>query len=196
MKLAVLLISVLLLAAGVEARKRGQPLDYHPSSIERLWHNATGRNCDTARHAVGLPAMRSWLTYAKGAVGPTPRMPKKDELAAASKITWNANCHELLEPLTGTVRHPLSSPWPCKMRTALEQARDESGSWYDAKYARGHPKEKYNTDHLIIANRCPAQGETDGARAPPVPPASGRRQRQRQRRQQTWRRWWRRQRWR
>ena len=149
---------------------RGQPLDYQPSSIERLWHNATGRNCDTARHAVGLPAMRSWLEYAKGAVGPTPRMPKEDELAAASKITWNSNCHELIEPLTGSVRHPLSSPWPCKMRTALEQARDEAGSWYHAKYARGHPKEKYNTDHLIIANRCPAQGETDGASPPQCRP--------------------------
>lgn len=72
------------------------------------------------------------------------------EAAALSRIDWGGNCEEVVEPLTGTARHPLSSPWPCNLRKELSEA----GERFDKKWVKGHPVNKYDVSHLVLSNRC------------------------------------------
>lgn len=72
------------------------------------------------------------------------------EAAALSRIRWRGDCEEVLEPLTGMARHPLSSPWPCDLRKELSEA----GGRFDKKWVKGHPVNKYDVSHLVLSNRC------------------------------------------
>lgn len=109
-----------------------------------------GDNCNFARQAVLKPGIGLWLNASFGLRGRQPRAPTDVEIPELSSISWGHGCEELIEPLTGHGRHPLASPWPCNMRTALQQA----GNRYHPKWAVGRPAEKYATDYLLVANRC------------------------------------------
>lgn len=77
-------------------------------------------------------------------------MPSPEERDVLSRIVWSGGCKEIIEPLTGVGRHPLSHPWPCDLKQALLAA---SGR-YEARWLKGNPSNKYDIRYLILANQC------------------------------------------
>ena len=109
---------------------------YEAGSVEKLWHNATGRNCDAIRRSWPLPGMHESLRYTANAFGKEAPVATALQQDALSKL-GNGHCDELLEPLTGAVRHPFA---------------EHSGCWLHKAGIR--QTLKYNLTYLLPVNGC------------------------------------------
>lgn len=82
---------------------------YEAGSVELLWQrNATGNNnCDLLRGAVRSRNLLASLRYTNTAFGNASVLATREQRHALSKLS-TGTCTELLEPLTGAGRHPIS----------------------------------------------------------------------------------------
>lgn len=129
---------------------------YRAAALERSAVSASGRNCDVARDAVNTHDVETWLSYAQSSLGTAASVPSTHVVNALSSIVWNSSCFEVIEPLTGVARHPLSSPWPCNLQKQLRRA----GAKYPVKFRNGAAANKYDIGYLVLNNWCtPSVGQ-------------------------------------
>ena len=141
-----------------------QPTGYLAAPLELAAASASGHHCEVARRAIRTDDMWHWLEYVHAAGGPTARQPSKKERAAFSRISWRNGCDELIEPLTGVARHPLSIQFPCKLKADLENVSSTRlKALMVQDRIRPHSKKdqassKYHIGHLLTTNWCAPRG--------------------------------------
>ena len=123
---------------------------YEPGGLELEWKPPlpvpSGGEvpiCAVARRKQ-IPARRrtslAALLYAESSRGEQPRRPHPNESAVLSRFAASNGCDEYIEPLTGLARHPFALGIGCPGRSGGASSPTAP--------------DKYNIDHLILANGC------------------------------------------
>ena len=120
---------------------------YEPGGLELEWKPPlpvpSGGEvpiCAVARRKSQRDGARHWLRYAESSRGEQPRRPHPNESAVLSRFAASNGCDEYIEPLTGLARHPFARGIGCPGRSGGASSPTAP--------------DKYNIDHLILANGC------------------------------------------
>ena len=139
----------------------GAPFTYRGGAMEARWLEtpAAGRICRTAREQVA--DAQTCVAFAAAAAGSPWRVPFASEAPLLSSFACaDGGGTEWLEPLSGMARHPLAQTG-CRLSREHDGARRVAGV-LDRKRPLGTAEvDLYNISHLVLANRCPVQGDAE-----------------------------------
>lgn len=134
---------------------------YMPGVLETAWLGVEQEQvCGRIQRDAFSRAVSAWLAFSSRTQKANCSAPQLEPVpfGSLSRFVWPAlhsksqQCEEWIEPLTGMARHPQASGGGCWLRHAPKSVREVTVKQVS----------KYDTGHIVFANRCGAESACTG----------------------------------